>query len=305
MIDMLMPLPTDVLPIARTIRNTLDQPLSLRALARRAGRSPFHLQRVFRLVTGESPKQYALRLRIERAAAALASSDASILGAALANGFASHEVFVRAFRRLLGKPPSRYRRRALGDAMPQARRLHRVLVESAGPCIGLFHLSTTPTLRSSPMATLSIARQDLTDQPVVFVRVRAARHEIPAAIAGGLGKAFPFAMKAGLPIAGRPYARYHAMGPGLFTMDVGVPVGASTAGEGEVEGGTLPGGPALLAVHAGSYDSLGETYAAMERWMEEHGCQPNGGPWESYITDPAEHPDPAEWRTEVYWPIAP
>ena len=155
------------------------------------------------------------------------------------------------------------------------------------------------------MPTLSLARQDLTEQPVVFVRVRAARHEIPAAIASGLGKAFPFALQAGLAIAGRPYARYHTTGPGLFTMDVGVPVGASTAGAGEVEVGTLPGGPALLAVHAGPYEQLGETYAAMERWMEEHGCQPNGGPWESYITDPAEHPDPAEWRTEVYWPIAP
>jgi effector-binding domain-containing protein len=88
-------------------------------------------------------------------------------------------------------------------------------------------------------------------------------------------------------------------------MDVGVPVGAAPAGEADVEGGTLPGGPALFAVHAGPYEQLGETYAAMERWMEEHGFKPNGGPWESYVTDPAEHPDPADWRTEVYWPIAP
>lgn len=299
-----MPLPTDVLPIARAIRNSLDHPMSLRALARRAGRSPFHLQRVFRRVTGESPKQYELRLRIERAAAVLASSHASVLGAALANGFASHEVFVRAFRRLFGQAPSRYRRHALRDESQQTRRRHRILVESSGPCIALFHLPTTSIARRSHMPTLSLTRQELTEQPVVFVRARTARHEIPTAIAGGLGKAFPFAMKAGLAIVGRPYARYHAVGPGLFTMDIGVPVGASTAGEGDIEVGTLPGGPALVAVHAGPYEQLAETYAAMERWIEEHGCQPNGGPWESYVTDPAEHPDPAEWRTEVYWPIS-
>ena len=30
----------------------------------------------------------------------------------------------------------------------------------------------------------------------------------------------------------------------------------------------------------------------------------SGAPWESYVTDPADHPDPADWRTEVYWPLA-
>ena len=304
MIETLMPLPTDLLPIARAIGASLDRPVPLRALARRAGRSPFHLQRLFRKTTGESPTRYALRLRLERAAAALTSSDVSVLGAAIANGFAGPEVFARAFRRLFGQTPSGYRRRALAGASPQTRRRHRTLVESAGPCLGLFHLPTRAMSRSCLMPTLSLARHNLTEQPVVFVRVRAARHEIPAAIAGGLGKAFPFAMKAGLPIVGRPYARYHTTGPGLFTMDVGVPVGASTGVEGEVEGGALPAGPALLAIHAGPYEQLSDTYAAMERWMEEHGCRPNGGPWESYVTDPAEHPDPAEWRTEVYWPIS-
>ena len=32
--------------------------------------------------------------------------------------------------------------------------------------------------------------------------------------------------------------------------------------------------------------------------------RPGGAPWESYITDPADHPDPKDWRTEIYWPLA-
>ena len=47
-----------------------------------------------------------------------------------------------------------------------------------------------------------------------------------------------------------------------------------------------------------------ETNAAVERWIEEHGFRVGGAPWESYVTDPAQHPDPADWRTEVYWPLA-
>jgi effector-binding domain-containing protein len=42
----------------------------------------------------------------------------------------------------------------------------------------------------------------------------------------------------------------------------------------------------------------------MEVWMENNGNRPGGAPWESYITDPADHPDTAEWRTKIYWPLA-
>ena len=57
-------------------------------------------------------------------------------------------------------------------------------------------------------------------------------------------------------------------------------------------------------MHAGPYDELPATFAAIERWMDENGHRPGGAPWESYITDPAEHPDPADWRTRVCWPLA-
>jgi len=28
-----------------------------------------------------------------------------------------------------------------------------------------------------------------------------------------------------------------------------------------------------------------------------------GAPWESYVTDPADYPDPADWKTEIFWPV--
>lgn len=77
----------------------------------------------------------------------------------------------------------------------------------------------------------------------------------------------------------------------------------AVTGEGDVKSGALPGGPTAVAMHAGPYDQLSETYAALERWIEANGLRTAGAPWESYITDPAEHPDPGDWRTEVYWPV--
>jgi effector-binding domain-containing protein len=154
------------------------------------------------------------------------------------------------------------------------------------------------------MPVLSIDRRELTPQPVLIVRLRPARHELPQAIGEGLGKAFPYSQKAGLPVVGRPFTRYLSTGPGLFDIEVGMPVASTGPGEGDVEARILPGGAVAVALHGGPYDQLSETYAALERWIEANGFRAGVAPWESYITDPADFPDPAEWRTEVYWPLA-
>jgi AraC family transcriptional regulator len=41
----------------------------------------------------------------------------------------------------------------------------------------------------------------------------------------------------------------------------------------------------------------------VQAWIEANGHRAAGAPWEVYITDPADHPEPADWRTEVIWPL--
>jgi AraC family transcriptional regulator len=298
-----MPSTHDLLQIVREIRDRSTGNPSLARLAARAGWSAFHFHRAFRAVVRETPKQYALRLQLQQTAVRLASSDDSILDIALSVGFNSHEVFTRAFRRHFGLTPARYRARALAGTSAEERTRHLSLVHASGPCFGLYHLSTTSPSRRFSMPTLSIERRDLAPQHIVFVRLRVARHEISSAIAEGLGKAFPYSQRTGLAIAGRPFTRYRSTGPGLYSLEVGMPVATTPGGEGLVEAGTLPGGPVAVAMHAGPYEQLSETYAALERWIEANGFRVAGAPWESYITDPADLPDPGDWRTEVYWPL--
>ena len=154
------------------------------------------------------------------------------------------------------------------------------------------------------MPTLSIERRELEAQPILVTRLTAARHELSQAIGTGVGKVYTYAQQAGIALAGHPFTRYLSAGPGLLTIEVGFRVATAVAGEGHVEAGQLPGGPAVVAVHGGPYDQLSETYAAAERWMAENSLSPAGAPWEWYVTDPAEHPDPADWRTDVFWPVA-
>jgi AraC family transcriptional regulator len=285
------------------IRARVESAPTLKTLSARTGSSPFQLHRAFRAMVGESPKQYTLRLRLEQAATRLATRDASVLEIALGAGFKSHEVFTRAFSRHFGMTPTAYRASALPDASPAIRDQHTSLVESAGPCIGLYHLRIDSPSRRAHMPTLSIERRDMPAQPFLFVQSRVARSEIAKAIAEGLGKVFPYAMKAGLPMAGRPTARYLTSGPGLLDMQVGVPMAVAAPGQGDVQAGELPGGSIAVAVHAGAYEQLGDTYAEMERWMDANRYRRGDAPWESYVTDPGEVPDVKDWRTEIYWPL--
>jgi AraC family transcriptional regulator len=137
-----MPSEREILQLLREVRGRLDDDLSLENLAARAGWSPFHFHRAFRAVTGETPKQYTLWLRLERAAARLLTHTDPIATIAAGVGFASHEVFTRAFRRHFNCTPARFRARGTRGLAPATRRAHAGVTVAAGPCLRLFHLLT-------------------------------------------------------------------------------------------------------------------------------------------------------------------
>jgi AraC family transcriptional regulator len=154
------------------------------------------------------------------------------------------------------------------------------------------------------MPTISVARQQYAGQPILLIRRHIPRAALQGMLSECFGKLYAHGRKAGLPIAGWPIARYLSVGPGLWTVEAAMPVATAVTGEGEMESGTLPAGQVALGIHAGLYEQLPETYAAIDQWMKVNGVRAGAAPWESYITDPTQHPDPADWRTEVYWPLA-
>lgn len=88
----------------------LDQEVTLQTLSQVAHYSPFHLQKLFKEFVGESPKQYALKLRLETAFHVLIiHPHKSIQEVALDGGFSSAAVFSRAMRNYFGHPPEKLR----------------------------------------------------------------------------------------------------------------------------------------------------------------------------------------------------
>jgi len=94
------------------IEENLDSDLSLHALAGEVEISPLYLARAFRAAVGQSPHQYVLTRRIERARELLRNTDLPVVDVALAAGFSSQSHLAHWFLRQVGVSPAAYRRQA-------------------------------------------------------------------------------------------------------------------------------------------------------------------------------------------------
>ena len=94
------------------------QRIDVAALARAAHASPAHFSRSFKRAFGETPHQYLLRRRIERAMDLLRSTPRSVTQVSLDAGFRSLGSFSTAFGKLVGEPPSAYARRWRAAGVP-------------------------------------------------------------------------------------------------------------------------------------------------------------------------------------------
>src|SRR5262249_20904893 len=92
----------------------MGEDLTLGELAQTVGLSTSHFARMFRKSTGESPHQFVLRQRVERAKQMLRSPSARVLDVAVACGFKSQQYFAQVFRYVCGASPTEYRQKFLG-----------------------------------------------------------------------------------------------------------------------------------------------------------------------------------------------
>lgn len=107
---------SDDLVRLRQARDAIDrdyaQPLNVPALARGASMSTGHFARSFRAAFGESPYNYLMTRRIERAQALLRRGDISVTDVCYAVGCTSLGSFSSRFTELVGESPSTYRARS-------------------------------------------------------------------------------------------------------------------------------------------------------------------------------------------------
>jgi AraC family transcriptional regulator len=92
------------------VQARLTHALTLDELARQLGFSPYHFARLFRATAGESPHQFVLRQRVERAKHLLKHGDLTLVEVAIESGFANQSHLTQIFRRYTGLTPKAFRK---------------------------------------------------------------------------------------------------------------------------------------------------------------------------------------------------
>jgi AraC-like DNA-binding protein len=108
--------------LARDLILDSDAAWSIADVARLVGVSPFHFIRQFEAVFGQTPHQFRIEARLDRAKRLLATGEQSVTDVCMEVGFSSLGSFSALFRRRVGETPSVFRRRLRATyAQPRAR----------------------------------------------------------------------------------------------------------------------------------------------------------------------------------------
>lgn len=93
-----------------TIENNLRSRISVLEISKELGFSFYYYCRLFKSITGYSPKSYILARKITESIKELIETDIRIIDLALEYGFGSSEVYTRAFNKIINKNPSEVRK---------------------------------------------------------------------------------------------------------------------------------------------------------------------------------------------------
>lgn len=141
----------------------VNQPIRLNRLAKIAMLSPFHFHRVFQAIIGETPADFAKRLRLEKAIGLMAHArKSSLTSIAFSCGFASSSDFSRAFKQRYGVAPPAF-------DVDAWRAKRSEILSTAQPQFAKPHLAKLPP-RTNPDA-FKVRIRDLPSRAVAYIRV--------------------------------------------------------------------------------------------------------------------------------------
>lgn len=130
-----------------------------------------------------------------------------------------------------------------------------------------------------------------------------------AKMAKMLPQVFLYMQQNNIAMTGAPMTVYNNIDEqnGTVIISSGIPTSSRviTPAESEVLCGFLPSQKVVKITLKGNYDHLSEAWAAGKKFISEsrYELNKNANPFEVYVTDPKEVPNPAEWITEIYFPI--
>lgn len=143
----------------------------------------------------------------------------------------------------------------------------------------------------------------LESYPVLTIREKTTTDKIEETLGKLYGELMAELNKQALEQEGMPFATYHEWNPPTCDVEAGIAtksLGKKTARVAAYETGTKE---VVYLSHFGSYESTEASHIRLNEWMAENNREAAGPPFEVYVTDPGEEPDPAKWQTDIYYPL--
>jgi effector-binding domain-containing protein len=141
-------------------------------------------------------------------------------------------------------------------------------------------------------------------QPAAIIRLTIPREEIRNVMGPAYGELMAAVAAEGLGSAWPWFTHHLRMDPGIFDLEVGVPLTGPIPARGRVQPGHLPAATVARTVYHGPYEGLASAWAELDEWIIAAGHTSAPSLWERYLVGPESGRDPRTWRTELNRPLA-
>jgi effector-binding domain-containing protein len=145
---------------------------------------------------------------------------------------------------------------------------------------------------------------EVNSQMAIGIKVESGMENMSEMMGSSFGKLMDYIGKSGAQPAGMPFAIwYQWQDSAKFIYECAIPVASKLKGEGDIRFFNTYRGKAVTAEHWGNYDTSGNSWEAVMKYVEDNKLEANGDPYEVYVTDPATEPNPEKWLTVLYHPV--
>lgn len=149
------------------------------------------------------------------------------------------------------------------------------------------------------MSRVELLKQS--EQPTLVIRTRAKVGGLQKLIGESYCKLSVYLEELGETLSDVPFVAYHNMDMQDLDVEIGFPVADPLPGKGEIQSGSIPAGLRIFCMYRGAYTQMEPVYQEMQKWMSDHGYEPEGAAYEHYYNDP-EFPE-SDLLTKIVMPV--
>jgi effector-binding domain-containing protein len=146
----------------------------------------------------------------------------------------------------------------------------------------------------------------LPTQPIISIRASVPHEAVMRFYEQSQAELHAYAQQIGVAITGPKMSLWYSGphdSPTHTDIETALPVAHLVPAQGRIQSRALPAGRVVFTIHQGAYDTLGEAFAAVWRFIEQQHAVAAGPPHDLVLVGPDDTPDPADYQTEVAWPI--